>query len=264
MYWCCFLQGSVARVIRKVLNNDFPGKAACLTGYVAILVGAGLTIIVQSSSIFTSAITPLVGVGVIKLERMYPLTLGSNIGTTTTGILAALASDGEKLRNTLQLAFCHLFFNIIGIIIWYPVPVMRKLPVHLAKGLGNTTAEYRWFAIFYLFLMFFILPALVFGLSLAGWYVLLAVALPIVLILIFVAIINTMQNKCRSRIHPAKLRSWEWLPEPLRSLRPYDNMLRKCCRCGCCKALCPDNNDDEIHEVHVQGKDNTAYMNDAV
>ena len=39
-----------------------------------------MTILVQSSSVFTSAITPLVGLGVISLERMFPLTLGSNIG----------------------------------------------------------------------------------------------------------------------------------------------------------------------------------------
>ena len=48
--------------------------------YVFIMVGTGMTILVQSSSVFTSAITPLVGMGVISLDRMYPLTLGSNIG----------------------------------------------------------------------------------------------------------------------------------------------------------------------------------------
>ena len=39
-----------------------------------------MTILVQSSSVFTSALTPLVGLGVISIDRMYPLTLGSNIG----------------------------------------------------------------------------------------------------------------------------------------------------------------------------------------
>ncbi len=43
------------------------------------------------------------GIGVISLERAYPLTLGSNIGTTTTAILAAMASPGETLANSLQV-----------------------------------------------------------------------------------------------------------------------------------------------------------------
>ncbi|MEQ2267682.1 hypothetical protein XENORESO_009097, partial [Xenotaenia resolanae] len=97
------LKGQVALVIKKVLNTDFPFPFGWVTGYIAIVVGAGMTFIVQSSSVFTSAITPLVGIGVISLERAYPLTLGSNIGTTTTAILAAMASPGETLANALQV-----------------------------------------------------------------------------------------------------------------------------------------------------------------
>ena len=69
----------------------------------------------QSSSIFTSTLTPLVGLGIITIERMYPFTLGSNIGTTITGIMAALTSTtAQELRNSLQIALCHTFFNIFG------------------------------------------------------------------------------------------------------------------------------------------------------
>lgn len=98
-----------------------------------------MTFIVQSSSVFTSAITPLVGkynnifysysslnshqdlhlsnllspgIGVISLERAYPLTLGSNIGTTTTAILAAMASPGETLANSLQVGRHKTFFYL--------------------------------------------------------------------------------------------------------------------------------------------------------
>ncbi|MGH0172929.1 UNVERIFIED_CONTAM: hypothetical protein FKN15_064556 [Acipenser sinensis] len=113
------LKGQVARVIKKILNTDFPFPFSWVTGYIAIVVGAGMTFIVQSSSVFTSAITPLVGIGVISIERAYPLTLGSNIGTTTTAILAAMASPGETLANSLQIAICHFFFNISGILLWY-------------------------------------------------------------------------------------------------------------------------------------------------
>ncbi|XP_072317219.1 LOW QUALITY PROTEIN: sodium-dependent phosphate transport protein 2B-like [Eucyclogobius newberryi] len=105
------LKGQVAVVIKKVLNTDFPFPFTWVTGYIAILVGAGMTFIVQSSSVFTSAITPLVGVGVISLERAYPLTLGSNIGTTTTAILAAMASPGEKLAHSLQIKSAYVLGN---------------------------------------------------------------------------------------------------------------------------------------------------------
>lgn len=74
-----------------------------------------VTILVQSSSVFTSTLTPLVGLGIITLERVYPFTLGSNIGTTITGIMAALtANSSRELKNSLQIALCHTFFNIFG------------------------------------------------------------------------------------------------------------------------------------------------------
>ena len=95
----------MATIIKKFVNADFPGVAGYFTGYLAILIGAGLTIVVQSSSIFTSTLTPLVGIGVIEIDRMYPLTLGSNIGTTTTAILSALANSGDKLLDSLQVIY---------------------------------------------------------------------------------------------------------------------------------------------------------------
>ncbi|CAF2794054.1 unnamed protein product [Rotaria sp. Silwood2] len=113
------LQSLLKRIVRniifKVINKDFPEIFKHLTPYSAILVGCILTILVQSSSIFTSTLTSLVGIDIITLERVYPFTLGSNIGTTVIGIMAVLTTTSEKdIRNPLQIAFCHIFFNIIG------------------------------------------------------------------------------------------------------------------------------------------------------
>ncbi|XP_071826933.1 sodium-dependent phosphate transport protein 2B-like [Apostichopus japonicus] len=137
------LKGKLGKLTQKIINTDLPGVFAFLTGYIAIIVGAILTFLVQSSSIFTSALTPLVGVGMITVDRMYPLTLGANIGTTATGIIAALSVDGNN-DVALQLALCHLFFNITGIAIWYPVPILRRVPLRMAKKLGDVTSSYRW------------------------------------------------------------------------------------------------------------------------
>ncbi|XP_056658483.1 sodium-dependent phosphate transport protein 2B-like isoform X3 [Monodelphis domestica] len=97
------LQGPVAELIVKGINKDFPFPFGWVSGYLAIIFGAVMTFVVQSSSVFTSTIIPLVGTEVISLERAYPLILGSNIGTTTTAILAALASPASTLQDSLQM-----------------------------------------------------------------------------------------------------------------------------------------------------------------
>ena len=71
----------VKKGITDGVNKDIPIYGlGWLTGYLAMLVGAILTVLVQSSSVFTSTLTPLAGAGLVSLERAYPLTLGSNIG----------------------------------------------------------------------------------------------------------------------------------------------------------------------------------------
>ena len=102
------LKGRIAMWMYQSVNGDFkdvtlghvtiPMKG--LAGYISMATGFALTIMVQSSSITTSAMTPLVGLGVINLERIYPLVLGANMGTTVTGILAALASCGTAANFT--------------------------------------------------------------------------------------------------------------------------------------------------------------------
>ncbi|XP_007496708.1 sodium-dependent phosphate transport protein 2B-like isoform X2 [Monodelphis domestica] len=207
------LWGPVTAMIKKTINTDFPSPFTWMAGYLAILVGAGMTFIVQSSSVFTSTITPLVGLGVISLERAYPLTLGSNIGTTTTAILAALASPGNTLQDSLQISLCHFFFNISGVILWYPVPFMR-LPIHFARSLGDITATYRWFAFIYLIFCFFLGPLLMLEISLAGWPVLLAVGIPMLFLLFMLLFIHTFD-------------ALHILPSWMTSLKPWNNMISR-------------------------------------
>ncbi|XP_062909749.1 sodium-dependent phosphate transport protein 2A-like [Mobula hypostoma] len=242
------LRGQVAKAIKKVINTDFPYPFGWLAGYLAMVVGAGITFVVQSSSVFTSAITPLIGIGVISIERAYPLTLGSNIGTTTTAVLAALASPGDMLPSAFQIALSHFFFNIAGIILWYPIPITR-FPIRMAKILGERTAKYRWFAVLYLIICFLLLPSLIFGLSMAGWQVLIGVGAPFMGILIFIGITNVLQAR-RPKYLPKKLHSWDFLPIWMHSLKPMDRIITNAALCCTDHCICADKR--EIRESTSQ------------
>ncbi|XP_046570773.1 sodium-dependent phosphate transport protein 2B-like [Haliotis rubra] len=256
------LKGAIAKVIRKIVNADLPGILRPITGYVVMLVGAGLTFLVQSSSIFTSTLTPLVGMGVIKVDRVFPLVLGANIGTTFTSILAALASDSTGFRNSLQVSFCHLLFNISGISLWYGIWPARQVPIRMAKKLGSVTADYRWFPIFYIFFVFLFSPMAVFGLSLAGWEYLVGFGVPVLILVIFVITMNLLQSSDRIRPRlPHRLQSFEnmGLPLCLRSLQPYDKAVTKlqvlCSCCKCCKLKTKEDvTEDKAERVNYDNK----------
>jgi sodium-dependent phosphate cotransporter len=246
------LKGRIAVWLHRSVNGnvpdlklgDFTVPLGWVTGYLAMGVGVGVTILVQSSSITTSALTPLVGVGVIQLERMYPTVLGANIGTCVTGLLAAFAASSSKLYLTLQVAYAHLFFNFIGIFIWYVIWPLRSVPINAAKFMGRTTGKYRWFAAAYLLFAFFLIPLLFFGLSMWGTVPLVIVIVLVVMALVFILVVDQLQKR-RPELLPEKLRTWEFLPVYLRSLEPMDRVLcapmgvffSKFCPCCFCKGM---------------------------
>nr|CAB3266229.1 sodium-dependent phosphate transport protein 2B-like [Phallusia mammillata] len=169
--------------------------------------------------------TPLVGIGVISLKRMYPLTLGANIGTTTTSLFAALATDGEALSRTLQIAFSHFFFNIFGIAIWYVIPFMRNI------------------------------PAVILGLSIAHIWAMGAVLILVGIIVLFVVVVKVLQAY-RPQSLPVILQNWKFLPIFMRSLDPYDKVFTICCaRCDQCRRCCGSHSENqsegEVYENSV-------------
>jgi sodium-dependent phosphate cotransporter len=221
----------MAILIQKTINAKIP-YVPWLTGYFAMLLGCVITILVRSSSVFTSTLTPLCGTGLVTLETAYPMTLGSNIGTTTTSILASFAADGQYLKPSVQISLVHLLFNLAGITLFYPIPFMRW-PVGLAQILGDTTANYRWFAGFYLAGMFVFAPLFVFTLSLAGTQIMYAVLIPIMILGLIVVMINVIQNK-RSHWLPHFIRDFSFLPLWMRSLKPLDDLFSQLSCCSKC------------------------------
>ena len=95
------------------------------------------------------------------------------------------------------------------------------------QALGDTTSQYRWFAIVYLLGMFLVFPGIIFLLSLAGPVVVYVALVPLATLFLLVVIVNLLQNKS-PKLLPYKLRSWSFLPEPLRSLEPVDRLVVSC------------------------------------
>ena len=116
-----------------------------------------LTIMVHSSSITTSTIVPLAGAGVLTLRQIYPFTLGANIGTTVTAILAALTLN----MTALVAAFAHLFFNLYGILIIYLNPLFREIPIKMANWLSEVAIKNKFIPLIYLVCFFFLLPFII-------------------------------------------------------------------------------------------------------
>ena len=123
-----------------------------------------------------------------------------------------------KIKNSVcNNNFLNIFSNIF------------RIPIPLSKKLGKLTARHRWFAIVYIAGMFFILPEVFVGLTFIdskgiAMYTFLAIS---AFITIIVVTINHMQN--HEKLHqflPIKLQTWDFLPEPMRSLDPYDRYVQ--------------------------------------
>ena len=115
----------------ELIINDYLFKNDTL----GFILGIVITSIVQSSSVTTSLIIPLAGAGIISIRQIFPYTLGANIGTTVTAILASMATQNPI---AVTVAFSHLCFNIFGILIFYP---LKFIPIKLAEFVGGKASE---------------------------------------------------------------------------------------------------------------------------
>ncbi|MCZ6515393.1 MAG: Na/Pi symporter, partial [Acidobacteria bacterium] len=118
----------------------------------AMLLGLVLTVMVQSSSITTSLVVPLAGAGILTLRQIFPMTLGANIGTTITAILAALVTGHPA---AVTVAFAHLLFNVFGIVVIWPI---RRIPLYLSETLAEWSIRSKLIPLAYVGLVFFLIP----------------------------------------------------------------------------------------------------------
>jgi len=125
--------------------------------------GTVVTVLVQSSSTTTSLVVPLAGAGVLSIRQVFPFTMGANIGTCITALLAATSITGPNEVYALQIALVHLFYNVIGVLLFLYIPVLKDLPVISATWLGRRAGANRGWAFGYILAVFFLLPGAVFG-----------------------------------------------------------------------------------------------------
>ena len=158
---------SALTLIIKVLQSALHEKAEELlekslgkSVFLAIFVGCLITTMVQSSSITTSLLVPMAGVGILTLERAFPVTLGANIGTTVTALMASLAVSGPNALAGVEIAVTHMLFNLAGSVLIYSIRPVRELLLGGVRHFANLAVRSKILAVAYMLLVFYGLPAL--------------------------------------------------------------------------------------------------------
>ena len=149
------MRSSMHSRVESMVTQAFENSAI-----IAMIVGLIATVMVQSSSITTSLLVPLAGAGVLTLRQAFPITLGANVGTTVTALLAALAATGEHAEAGLTVALLHLLFNLSGILLIYPWERMRNIPLRAAQLLADIATRSKLLAIGYVLILFYGVPAM--------------------------------------------------------------------------------------------------------
>ena len=120
------------------------------------VVGVVSTIFVQSSSVTTSLMVPLTSAGAVTLRRAFPFMLGCNLGTTVTGVIAASANPVDA---AISVAVCHVTFNVLAVLVWYP---LRVVPMGIATWYGSLAARKRRYYWLFLGIVYFAIPGIAF------------------------------------------------------------------------------------------------------
>lgn len=154
IFLCLF---GLVKLLRSIMIDrvvKILDKALSKSVLITMAIGVIITAVMQSSSVTTSLLVPLIGAGIISLEVAFPITLGANIGTTMTALLASLAGTEAGLT----VALVHLLFNVTGILIIYPIKPIRQIPLRMARWFGELVVKKRRIAVIYVVCVFFVIP----------------------------------------------------------------------------------------------------------
>ena len=88
--------------------------------FLGVLVGMGLTTILQSSSASIGLLQALASQGLININMAFPILFGDNIGTTTTALISSIGTN----KTAKRAAIIHFLFNLTGTILF--MTILRK------------------------------------------------------------------------------------------------------------------------------------------
>ncbi len=155
----------LGQVLRSVMTGhaqELVNKAIGSGPARGVATGAAVTVLVQSSSTTTSLVVPLAGAGVLTTRQVFPFTMGANLGTCITALLAATAVEGDHVDAALQIALVHLLYNLAGVTMFLFIPWLHQLPIRSARWLGAKVEQHRAWALAYIVGVFFAFPGAVF------------------------------------------------------------------------------------------------------
>ena len=150
-----FITKNMRRLVADRIERSLNAVLGSGGGSVAMFLGVIITVAVQSSSITTSIMVPLAAAGIVSIQNIYPVTLGANVGTTITALLAALAAARPE---ALTIGLVHTLFNITAIAILYPITRIREIPIRLAEALARLAVTRQALAVAYVVTVFLIVP----------------------------------------------------------------------------------------------------------
>ncbi|MBE9166429.1 Na/Pi symporter [Pleurocapsales cyanobacterium LEGE 06147] len=159
-----FALQNLVKLLRSLLDKDLEGKVRKYlfgSAWQAMLFGFLITTAVQSSSITTSVVIPIIALGVVVAIQALPYFLGANVGTSTTALIAAmsLASDGSPDGiASLNVTFVHMVLEFFAIALLFPIRKVRNMFIWLAEKGADILTRGRVTAIVYVAIIFYLLP----------------------------------------------------------------------------------------------------------
>lgn len=145
------LIGTAERVLVRVVGGN---------SLLAMAAGMVMTVLIQSSTATTTILVPIAGTRALTTRQIFPITLGANIGTTVTAVVAAFAVIGENAQVALQIAFVHVLYNLASVVIIFGIPFLRETPPRCSEYLARIGVDRKNLAVAYVLIVFVALPAL--------------------------------------------------------------------------------------------------------
>jgi len=125
----------------KMFSGGFVGDIiqSASNPLVGLFVGILATTLVQSSSTTTSLVVAMVGSGTMSIDTAIPVVMGANIGTSVTNTLVSLGhiSHGQEFRRAFAASTVHDFFNLLAVVVLFPLQVATNFLGHAAAGLAQ-------------------------------------------------------------------------------------------------------------------------------